>query len=269
MGHTIMTAVLSSTENDLYAYPLPIVVWSWYKIGIKCIVFTPETEGDKIKLAKQACGDMATFYTFKCEERKEATYCQTSRLFGATVCDDENEILITGDADLAVFGNEFDCFKDGEVRVIGADLLSEEMNQFPMCFIGMPVKKWKDIFCLDGDTLQSALDDTVGNLESATFRSDFWCYDQWLAYETISRSGVKVFKNERAKMPERFATRRYDRDDQFILERLSPDMIDFHLPRPGYDQKNFEIIMTILKYHYPYENFDWLISYNNTYKQLL
>lgn len=264
-----MIAILSATENDLYAYPLPIVVWSWHKIGIKCIVFTPERVGNKIELAKQVCGDMATFYTFKCEERKEATYCQTSRLFGATVCDDENEILITGDADLAVFGNEFDYFKDGEVRVIGADLLSEDMKQFPMCFIGMPVKKWKDIFCLNGDTLQSALDDTVGNLESATFRGDFWGYDQWLAHETIVRSGVNVFKNSRAKMPERFATRRYDRDDQFILERLSPDMIDFHLPRPGYEPQNFEIILKILQYHYPNDDFTWLRTYNEQYKALL
>jgi len=263
-----MIAVLSATENDLYAYPLPIVVWSWYKLGIKCIVFTPEIIGAKIELAKKTCGDRATFYTFSCEERKEATYCQTSRLFGATVCEDENEILITGDADLAVFGNEFDYFKDGEVRVIGADLLSEEMNQFPMCFIGMPVSEWKHIFCLDGDTLQSALDDTVGLLESSTFRGDFWGYDQWLAHQSITKNvRGQIFKNSRAKFPERFATRRLDRDDSFLMERDVTDVIDFHLPRPGYE--HFDKILTILLKIYPQEDFTWLETFNSEYKKLL
>jgi hypothetical protein len=264
-----MIAVLSATENDFYAYPLPIVVWTWYKLGIKSIVFTPENVGSKIELAKKYCGEMTSFHTFKCEERKEATYAQTSRLFGATVVEDENEILITGDSDLAVFGNQFEQFKDSEVRIIGADLLSDEMNQFPMCFIGMPVYKWKDIFCLRGDTLQMALDDTVGNLESISFRGDFWGYDQWLAYQTITRSGVKIFKNSRAKMPERFAMNRCDRDNIFWEKDLTKQTMDAHLWRPLFEAENFEKLMKLLKFFYPDENYDWLTSYNSEYLKII
>jgi len=265
-----MISVLSATGNEFYSYPLPITVWSWYKLGIKSIVFVPENSGAKIALAKEYCNGMADFYTFKCEERKEATFAQTSRLFGATVEGlDDNEVLITGDADLAVFGSEFEQFKDGKVRIIGADLLSEDMNQFPMCFIGMSVSNWKDIFAIGSDNLQSALDDTVGNLESISFRGDFWGYDQWYAHQVITRSGVDILKIPRAKPPEMFAVRRYDRDDQFILDRLNPDTIDFHMPRPGYEEKSHHIIMTILKYHYPNEDFTWVDQYRNEYLKLL
>ena len=58
-------------------------------------------------------------------------------------------------------------------------------------------------------------------------------------------------------------------DDAYLLERLNPDTIDFHLPRPGFEPKNFDIIMQVLKYHYPLENFDWLVSYCEQYKSLL
>jgi hypothetical protein len=73
----------------------------------------------------------------------------------------------------------------------------------------------------------------------------------------------------RAKLPERFATNRLDRDDAYLLERLNPDIIDYHLPRPGYEENNFNQIMTVLKYHYPNDNFDWLIEYREQYIKLL
>lgn len=265
-----MIAVLSATENDFYAFPLPLVVWSWHKLGIRSIVFVPENTEKKVEIAKKYCGGMAEFHTFKCEERKEATFAQTSRLFGATITGvNHNEILITGDADLAVFGNEFEQLKDSQVRVIGADLLSEEMNQFPMCFVGMPAGKWREIFGLDGKTLQQALDETVGQLQSETFRGDFWGYDQWYCHNRITKSGVNVFKNSRAKMPERFANRRYDRDDMFLLDRLSLDTIDYHLPRPAFEETNLNQILTVFRFHYPNDDLTWMREYQQEYKKLL
>lgn len=263
-------AIISATENDLYSYPLPIVVWSWYKIGIKSIVFVPKSSGDKIELAKRYCDGMADFYTFDCEERKEATYSQTSRLFGATIGGlNDNDILICGDSDLAVFSNIFEQFKDEEVRVIGADLLAPEMNQFPMCFIGMPVHKWKDIFDLHNKTLQQALDETVGQLQSISFRGDFWGYDQWYAHKKIVESGVNVLKNSRAKMPERFACYRIDRDDFYWEEKLNQPIIDAHLWRPLYTPENFNKLEKLLRYFYPLEDFSWLIDYTKKYITLL
>jgi len=263
-----MIAILSATENDLYAYPLPIVVWSWYKIGIKCVVFTPERIGWKIELAKQYCDDMATFYTFNCEGRKEATYAQTSRLFGATVISDE--FLITGDSDLAVFGNWRNKFNKDSVNVFGYDLLNEDMKQYPMCFIGMPTSEWQNIFCLHNDTLQTALDDTVGKLESQTFRGDFWGYDQWLAYESINRNiSLPLNKIPRARPGTQFAANRVDRDDVNWRAYVNDDLVDAHLWRPGYTDENFANILELMQMKYPQEDFTWLVNYNNEYKKLL
>lgn len=261
-----MTAVLSVTNNDFYAYPLPIVAWSWHKVGIKTIVFHPDTDGGKVVLAKKYCPN-TKFYSFKCEERKEATYAQVSRLFGATVC--KEGVLIIGDADLAVFGDEFNSFLDGDLRILGGDLLSDETNQYPMCFTGMSFDKWQSIFELHGKSLQEALDETVGKLESVTFRGDFWGFDQWYLRKKIQDSGVSPIIVNRAKYPERFATRRLDRDDAFLLHRINLDIIDYHLPRPAYEENNFNQIMTVLKYFYPNDDFGWLIDYRNEYLKLI
>lgn len=56
-----MIAVLSATEHDFYAMPLPFVVYSWNKIGVKCIVFIPKGNNPKIELAKKYCGTGAVF----------------------------------------------------------------------------------------------------------------------------------------------------------------------------------------------------------------
>jgi len=264
-----MTAILSANENDFYAFPLPIVVWCWQRLGIGVIVLTPDKVGQKIILAKKACSNLAKFHTFSCEKRKEATYSQTSRLFGATVVDDENEILITGDADLAVFGSSFEQLGNGEVTIMGTDLLSHEMNQYPMCFIGMPAKTWKNVFCINGQSLQEALDDTVGNLESINFRGDFWGYDQWLAHESIKRSGYQVKEIPRARPGTQFASNRVDRDDINWRHYVNESLIDAHLWRPGYEENNFKNIMELLTMMYPMDNFDWVREYREQYIKLL
>ncbi len=263
-----MTSVLSATEHDHYSFPLPIVVWCWLKAGFKSLVFIPENAGPKLKLAQQYCPSPAYFETFTCEERKEATYAQTSRLFGAAVGYPDDEMLITGDADLAVFGNVFKNMDDGEIHIIGADLLEDSMQQFPMCFIAMPAKKWRTIFDLYG-TAQEALDNTVGKLESQHFRGDHWGYDQWYAYKRITESGFDTVRHNRAKMPERFAKHRADRDNAYWLEHLTPKTIDAHLWRPLWEEANFQKLMTIMKFFWPDEDFTWIVEYREKYIELL
>ena len=66
-----------------------------------------------------------------------------------------------------------------------------------------------------------------------------------------------------------YANLRYDRDDAYLLDGVSLNTIDFHMPRPGYEEKNFKIILKVLQYHYPNENFQWLIDFTNEFKKLL
>ena len=276
-----MKAIISSTYDDKYLYFIPIVTWCWNKLGVDVICFMPRTENISLQMmlinkvqVEQVLRQK--HYFFNAPEHKEATYAQVSRLYGACLDLPEDEVLVTADADMAFFSK--DCVSRWNNLyhpiIFGADLVPD--GQYPMCYAAMTVKQWRMVTKSEGKTYQQCLDEELGGLDSLHFRGNFWSRDQELLYNKLNGTSQvsypapipKILEN-RARQGTQFADNRYDRDDAYILDRLSPDTIDFHMNRPGYEDKNFEIILTILKYHYPNDNFDWLISYNEQYKALL
>lgn len=259
-----MIAILSATENDLYAFPLPFVVYSWAKIGVKSIVFCPAGGTPKIQLAKKYCFGKAFFYEFYAEEKRVPTFSQVSRLFAASVVNNDDEVLITGDSDLAVFSDYYEKLNDGGVHVVGSDLTSED--QYPMCFIAMPASKWKEIFSID-KTYQKHLEELINPIEGINIRGEQWCYDQWYAKKKIKESGIDVVEHFRSNGANCFATKRADRDSWYNFNPY--DIIDAHLPRPLTQQENFDKVAELFKLKFPEDNLDWMYSFCKEYKQLL
>lgn len=261
-----MKAVVSTTHDDKYLFFLPIITWCWNRLGVGVICVMPsgfKEEQKRILIASaiQSNGMDLSYHYFKCAEHKEATYAQCSRLYAAAIDLPSEEILVTSDIDMALFqvpphGSDFTIF--------GADLTPP--NQYPICYIAADVKTWRQYF-IKGRTLQQCLDDLLGSVEVENMRGNYWGKDQETAYKTINE--LIRLELPRARPGTQFATKRYDRDDAYILDRLSPDGIDFHMPRPGYEEKNFEIILKVLEYHYPYSNFEWLKQYRESYVKLL
>jgi len=263
-----MKAVISTTYSDTYLYFLPITTWCWNKLGVDVICFVPiEKTGsdyDKISLAMEYCNNYKlSVYQFEAPEHKEATYAQCSRLYGACLDLPENEILITGDIDMAMF--KVPEYTSGAFNIFGSDLTPPK--QFPICYLMATVKEWRDAFDLNGKSYQECLDGLLGSIEAESFRGNYWCKDQEEAYNKISK--VSRIEKVRAKEGTQFSTKRYDRDDAYILDRLSLDTIDFHLLRPGFEESNFNIIMRILEFHYPNDNLQWIINYRNEYLKIL
>lgn len=283
-----MTAVISTNYDLKYLYFLPICVWAWNKLGVKVVCFVPYSDymGSEAinQIPAQIMRDSLVKYKLDCElyyfkapAHKQATYAQCSRLYGACLDLPEDEVLITGDVDMAVFegmkwllnpnfnDKQFDNIVNDVMCIWGVDLVPK--NQFPMCYARATVKIWRDKMNISGRNYQECLDDLLGGIEAEHFRGNYWGKDQ----ETLFASGynIAVLEIGRAKEGTQFATKRYDRDDSFILDRLSPDTIDFHMNRPGYEPKNFEIILKIFQYHYPKEDFTWLVNYTNEYRNLI
>lgn len=270
-----MKAIISTTYDDKYLFFLPIVCFTWNKLGVSVICFMPylntSDENKKIDLINDTLRllDIKIQYAgFASSKDKEATYAQVSRLYAACLDLPEDEILVTSDCDMILFKNpmpDFGKWNDNEFKIFGADLVPEK--QFPICYIGGSVKSWRDTFDLRGKTYQQKLDSLLGKIKCDNMRGNYWAKDQEEAYNKIPKTDSIVFK--RAKEGTQFSSLRYDRDDSFLLDRLSPDTIDFHMPRPGFVPTNFEIILKVLQYHYPEEGFQWLIDYTNEYKKLL
>lgn len=272
-----MVCVLSATEHDFYAMPLPFVVYSWMKIAVRCIVFIPQRKNNlKIELAIKYCrehaSDLVQFYEFECEEKRVPTFSQVSRLFGATTInyrphrtkeENDNEVMITGDSDLAVFDvNIFRELNDGNIHVIGADLTPDE--QYPMCFAAMPVHVWKKVMGINKG-YQEHIADIVNPIEGENVRGTNWCLDQFLLKKHIDGSGLEVRKHMRANPGTQFASKRADRDGWHFDPN---DIIDAHLPRPLTDEENFNKVFDLFTYKYPNDNLEWMKQYRNEYMAL-
>jgi len=277
-----MKCVISTTYSNTYLYFLPIVTWCWNKLGVDVICFIPDhsTRNNRNSLPETEIENRKKKYYFMldtCEhlglkvelkkfsapEHKEATYAQCSRLYAACLDLPEDEVLITGDVDMAVF--KLPPYNKNALTILGSDLAPD--NQYPICYSIASKSNLEWIFETKGNTYQSMLDELLGDIECDHFKGNYWGKDQEELF-LRSRKANKILV-PRSNGQNQFAQNRYDRDDAYLLERLNPDTIDFHMPRPGYEEKNFDIILKVLQYHYPKEDFTWLINYNEQYKQLL
>ena len=267
-----MTAVISTTYDHKYLYFLPITVWLWHQLEVDTICFMPylntSEENKAIDLINDTfreIGIKPQYAGYASPEHKTATYAQCLRNYAACLDLPDDEFIVTSDVDMALFQIPDYCISDTRFSVFGSDLVPE--GQYPQCYITGKVKLWRDAFNLHGITYQQAIDRLLGEDECQDYRGCRWSVDQEQSFLNISKTVPYLIK--RAREGTQFASKRYDRDDSFILDRLNPDTIDYHMNRPGYEPANFDIILQILSYHYPAEDFTWLINYTNEYKKLL
>lgn len=260
-----MISVLSATEHDYYCMPLPFVVYSWHKLNIGSIVFIPNEQNAKMELAKKYCFGKVQFHTFRCADFKIPTYSQVVRLFGAAIPElNENEILITGDGDMAVFNNDyFNQFNNENINVIGHDLTPSE--QYPMCYCSMPVYKWRNVFNIN-KSYQEHLEEIIDPIQSTNLRGDAWCLDQFLLKKQLNNSGFHIIIHPRSNGQNQFATRRADRDGWHFS---ALDIVDAHLPRPLTDDENFNKVYNLFSEIYPNDDLTWMKEYQKQYKELL
>lgn len=265
-----MIAILSCTADDLYLFNLPFAVYSWKKIGLECMVFFPGNDlyrhDEKIDLVIANC-PTASFWPVACSKDKEATYMQCARLYAAALGHlYPEEILITADADMCVFDREFweESLLPPAFNIIGADLVPK--GQVPMCYLSAEAKVWKKVMQIANRTYQQCLDDLLGNIEAENFRGNYWAKDQETAYKQLAKYDHGIQNNvNRAINGNQFATRRADRDGW----NVPPDIIDAHLPRPGFTDENFSRIDELFISMYPNDNTTWMIQYREEYIKLM
>ena len=262
-----MKSVISTTFDDTYLFYLPITTWCWNKLGVDVICFMPKIKRgvDSIKIALILDNiSNIQIERFDCHENKEPTYAQCARIYAAALDLPEDEIMITSDIDMLVFRQPE--YKKEQFFVYGHDLTPE--GQYPICYLAATVKSWRSAFDIKNKTPQQCLDVLLGNIECDNMRGNYWCKDQEEVYKNIT-GNVMINLIARARPGTQFASNRIDRDDAFWEDRLSPDIVDYHMHRPGYTEENFKKILTVIQYFYPNENLDWMKQYRNKYVKLI
>lgn len=261
-----MKAIISSTFDDTYLFYLPITTWLWNKldVGVICFMPTPIQE-EWLKLNTVQKYSNAQLHFFDAPEHKKATYAQCSRLYAAALNLPDDEILITSDIDMAVFSVP-KYSSGGLFTIFGKDLVPEK--QYPMCYISASAELWRKAFNPNNKSIQDCLDELLGNIECENMRGNYWCLDQEKAYNVISKDDFKI-SIPRAIPGTQFASNRIDRDDIFFMDRLSPEIIDYHMHRPCYTDENFSKILSVIRYFYPNDDLSWMERYRQQYKKLV
>lgn len=266
-----MKAILSTTFDDKYLFYLPITAWSWNKLGIGVICFLP-ANGYKFNKKFQLVLNIIYGHddlnvetvTFNCPENKTATYAQCARLYGGTLpIVNDDEVLVTGDIDMAVFNKDFfDQLNENRIHIVGTDLVPND--QYPICYISMSAEYWRSAMWIDiGQSHQEKLDALLGHLDCEHFAGNYWAKDQETAFNMIKGSGLPVQKHLRASPGTQFATQRADRDGWPSI--IPENLIDAHLPRPGYTENNFSKILNLFQTMYPDDDFTWMLNYRNEF----
>lgn len=280
-------AIISTTYSDTYLYFLPIVTFCWNKLGVDVICFMPrfgyengrDLADDKwlkqsslVHTTMKELGMKWSCQYFDAPKHKEATYAQVSRLYGACLDLPEDEVLFTGDIDMALF--KIPEYVKGTFSVFGADLVPD--GQVPICYLTATVKQWRDTFNLrygnfDAKikTYQQCLDELLGDIECENMRGNYWSKDQQEARDKIFNNRLCHIEIKRARPNTQFADHRVDRDDINWRSYVNDELIDAHLWRDGYTDENHANIMELMKMKFPNEDFTWLENYRNEYLKLL
>lgn len=225
-----------------------------------------------MNLAIAACPERTQFPTLNIIPDREVTYFQCARLFGACLDMPDDEIVITSDIDMAVFGNQFTQPFPYGFEIYGSDLVPP--NQFPICYIKAPVKYWRQAFNIstpgDGWEISTPfeyLEKMLGAIQCDNMRGNYWSRDQEHAFNKITESGIPLVNITRTNGHNQFAMRRMDRDG---WDQGNPqEVIDAHLPRPGHDLKNFNKIKDLFHAVYPQDDLTWMVEYHEKYLSLL
>lgn len=272
-----MIAILSCTHDDLYRFNLPFAIYSWGKLGVTCCTFMPahdddvtDAEHDRRILVARTMRKLKLpggIFLFSAPPDKQATYAQCIRLYAAGIPEiGRAEVLVTADADMCVFNREYweRLEYNGAVNIIGADLVPQ--GQVPMCYIAMPATGWRSVMKIGARTPQQCVDDLLGPIEAENFRGNYWAKDQEVAYNHIFAGAFPIVCHNRAIAPGvQFATRRADRDGW----QVTPDIIDAHMPRPGYTDAHFSMIYNLFQTMYPNDDHRWMYQYLEEYLKLV
>jgi len=233
--------VISSNDNEDYSHYIPIVTEAWNKFGWKVICLY---RGQKQSIPYFTEPNILVHIN-ELSEFRDATIVQVSRLFASCLNLDDEEYVMTSYVDMLPCSNYWNP-SPNEITVYGYDLT--DFTEFPICYIGMKVKTWRDVMNLkSGENIMESINDFLNNLPNAKSEvfEEWWGVDQQEITKRLSLKEVNhILRSKRGD----YATGRVDRGDW--SGTLNQDvLIDSHLPRPAKNEKSynevFELINTL------------------------
>jgi len=234
--------VISANENPFYSFFTPLVAWTWInRIGYDCIVIMTRNVSPIIVDAVRWAGGVPVLVdiTWPIGSGK---MMQNVRTLAAALREsiDENTVLMTGDADMFPLNKSFfqlPSEMNNKLVVHGNHPATLGMNQYPLCYLSMTVKHWREIMNLQDVTLNEALV-RMWLSHSAQIKDDIYV-DQDYFYKQI-----QAYKNKHPEFEVKLVPWYNDMRLDFRIWRdynfdSAPSWIDSPALRPGFTKDNW------------------------------
>lgn len=280
--------VLSVNENVDYLYFLPLTCAIWQKYGWTPIVmyqgqvtFPTATEnemrdGIDNRSPKHKLFDLIMDQPYNAmiigvsaiNGYRSDTVTQVSRLYAGCLMLQEDDYLMTGDIDMLALSDYWqpDLTK---VTVYGHDLTG--FGHFPICYIGAPVKLWREFMKLEGTDYQYQIQKDLMDLPQAKDPDfyKYWFTDQDLVTARLKQYGTgKIDFINRGQGSYGYARGRVDRaNGGWVYSQ--PELIDAHLmQQTHHSEEKIQKLMDLLHHVWPKDNWLWFLEYTKAYKRL-
>lgn len=235
-------AVISISNNPDYYNLVPIVAYSWNKIGYKTVVLHIGVPDEVIDKLIPASSKAIFVKLMPLEGVLDATLAQFSRLF-AHEHDmfTPEDVLVLGDADMVMAKKIF--IDSPEMFSYGFDLTGR--SEIPMCYVSGDVSHWREMMGML----------IVPVAARSTDWASYWSSDQQLLTQRAREYGfdkitfVDRGNNNKHGLP----TGRWDRHD---WANIPADIIDVHMKRNDWDAQ-FEVFKRL----WPEDDMGWLLKY--------
>lgn len=211
--------ILSVDNNPDYYSLLPLVCYSWRKIGYQPVILSAANT-DVNNLLYSHCA--APVYEINTHGVKPSTMAQLSRLFAYEYIAPIHE-LITADADMVIAKDIFTHdVSQGQIISYGYDLTGR--SELPICYVKATAAKWKELM---GEF-------TIPEKAYSERWEDYWSVDQQLLTQRAHEYGMdKITFIDRGNQNKHgLPTGRWDRHD---WAHVPPEIIDVHMKRNSWD----------------------------------
>lgn len=238
-------AILSTDNNPEYYSLLPLVCYSWRKIGYTPVILFVTVYEDIRNTILEYCPDTLRTVLGPHEGVKDSTIAQVQRLF-EWMNAQPDDIIITGDADMVIAKDIFTHdVSQGQIISYGYDLTGR--SELPICYVKATAGKWRELM----------REFTIPEKAYSERWEDFWSVDQQLLTQRANEYGMEkiTFIDRGNQNKHGLPTGRWDRHD---WNHIPEDIIDVHMKRNDWDAQ-IEVSQRL----WPGEDYSFILKFRD------
>lgn len=232
-------AVLSTDATSEYYELLPLVCYSWRKIGYEPVIHFVNVDRELRDLIRNHSDCVSMSFTPE-GGVKDSTIAQLGRLF-AYRYSLRGDTIITSDADMVIAKDIFT--HEGDIVSYGYDLTGR--SEIPICYVKATAAKWRELM---GEF-------TIPPKAYSDKWEDYWSVDQQLLTQRAHEYGMGriTFIDRGNQNKHGLPTGRWDRHD---WSHIPDDIIDVHMLR-----NSREAQIQVFQRLWPGEDYSFILKF--------